>query len=125
MRDGHDWKGDDINVIKSHSDNFAYYKNILVAFFLFSELLVALAVVPVKKGPLFDDQVDENNNSNDHVAEGGEEDEEIEQVLWSEIGGKGCCKAFIRVVEIVDQVKQYDDAADNPHHQKHVLFIFH
>lgn len=75
MRDGHDWKGDDVDVVKGNRDDFADYKGILVSFLLFGELLVALAVVAAKEGPLLDDQVDQNNNSDEQVAEGGEQDE--------------------------------------------------
>ena len=35
------------------------------------------------------------------------------------------CEFILRFGEVINKVKQDDDAADNPHHQKHVFLVLH
>lgn len=84
-------------------------------------LLVKSAV----KGYFFDDQVEHYQQPQEEVAQGDKQQDKIKLICRSEIGPKGSIEVYDWIFEIIQEVDEYEDAADHPNSQKNIFLLLH
>ena len=61
----------------------------------------------------------------EEVAERDEQQQEIQEIGGREVGAEGGVEVHERAVEVIDEVHEDEDAADQPGGQEDVLFLLH